>query len=113
MRVARFLTLEEEFCIWEDQRRIGFRAVDIRPSVVSGWAEQGCLEPLPDGGTRISYTIAVDAPFLRFVPIPGFVVRAAAIVAGRAMSGIVSVHGEPPAACRYRYVNFAVTLLDE
>jgi hypothetical protein len=95
VRVARFLTLEEEFFLWENQRRIGFRAVDIRPGVVSGWAEQGYLEPLPDGGTRITYTIAVDAPFLRFVPIPGFVMRAAAVVAGRAMSGIVSVLPPP------------------
>jgi hypothetical protein len=91
VRVARFLTLDEEFFIWEDQRRIGFRAVDIRPALVSGWAEQGCLEPLPDGGTRINYTIAVEAPLLRLMPIPGFVMRAAALFARRAMCGIVSV----------------------
>jgi hypothetical protein len=95
VRVARLVTLDEEFFIWEDQRRIAFRALEIRPAVVSGWAEQGYLEPLADGGTRITYTIAVDAPFLRLLPMPGFMMRAANTVATRALSGIVSVLPAP------------------
>jgi hypothetical protein len=85
----RSIVIDEEFHIWEDHRRIGFRALDIRPRVARAWAEQAELDPLPDGGTRLTYTVAINAPMLRLVP--RFLKRPAAALSRRALRGIVTV----------------------
>ena len=38
--------------------------------MVSGWAEDFQLEPLPDGGTRMTYRMALERRLLRLVKIP-------------------------------------------
>jgi uncharacterized protein YndB with AHSA1/START domain len=88
IRLLRRVTIDEEFHIWENERRLGFRALDIRPRIARGWAEQAELEPLPAGGTRLTYTVAIDAPLLRFVPIPGFLTPVAAAVSRRILLAI-------------------------
>jgi hypothetical protein len=95
VRLLRRVTIDEEFHIWEEQRRIGFRALDIRPRVARAWAEQAQLQALPGGGTRLTYTVAIDSPILRLVPIPGFLTPAAAALSRRMLRGIESVLPPP------------------
>lgn len=97
MRLLRSITIDEEFHIWEQERKLGFRALDLRPRIARASAEQAQLEALPNGGTRLTYTIAVDAPILRLVPIPGFLTPAAAAVSRRMLRGIQTVLPPPPA----------------
>jgi uncharacterized protein YndB with AHSA1/START domain len=95
IRLLRRITIDEEFHIWEEQHRLAFRAFDLRPRVARAWAEQAELEPLPGGGTRLTYTIAINAPLLRLVPIPGFLTPAAAAVSRRMLRGIETVLPQP------------------
>jgi uncharacterized protein YndB with AHSA1/START domain len=95
IRLLRRVTIDEEFHIWEEGRRIAFRALDIRPRIASGWAEQAELDPLPGGGTRLTYTIAVNARMLRPVPIPGFLTPAAAAASRQMLRGITTVLPPP------------------
>lgn len=89
MRLLRCITIDEEFYIWDERRRLGFRALDLRPRVARAWAEQAQLDPLPNGGTRLTYTIAIDAPILRL--IPGFLTPVAAAASRRMLRGIQTV----------------------
>jgi Polyketide cyclase / dehydrase and lipid transport len=93
IRLMRSITIDEEFHIWEDHRRIGFRALDIRPRVARAWAEQAELDLLPDGGTRLTYTVAIKAPMLRLAP--RFLKGPAAALSRRALRGIVTVLPAP------------------
>ena len=97
IRFLRLVTIDEEFHIWDERRRLAFRALDIRPRIAHGWAEQAQLDALPEGGTRLTYTIAINAPFLRLVPIPGFLTPAAAAVSRRMLRGIQTVLPPPSA----------------
>jgi hypothetical protein len=93
IRLMRAITINEEFHIWQDHRRIGFRALEIRPRIAQAWAEQAELDPLPDGGTQLTYTVAINAPMLRLVP--RFLKRPAAALSRRALQGIVTVLPDP------------------
>ena len=98
IRLLRRVTIDEEFHIWEEGRRIAFRALDIRPRIAAGWGEQARLDALPNGGTRLTYTIAINARFLRPVPIPGFLTPAAAALSRRMLRGITTVLPPPEMA---------------
>lgn len=93
IRLMRWITIDEEFHIWEEHRRIGFRALDIRPRIAGAWAEQAQLDPLPNGGSRLTYTVAINASILHLVP--RFVRRPAAALSRRALRGIVTVLPSP------------------
>jgi hypothetical protein len=97
IRLLRSVTIDEEFHIWDEHRLLAFRALDIRPRVANGWAEQARLDALPNGGTRLTYTIAINAPILRLVPMPGFLTPAAAAVSRRMLRGIQTVLPPPRA----------------
>ena len=93
VRLLRCVTIEEEFHIWEESRRIGFRALRLRPRVARAWAEQAQLDALPDGRTRLTYTIAIDAPVLRLVS--RILNTPATALSRRALRGIVTVLPSP------------------
>ena len=71
------------------------RALDLRPSVARAWGERAELDALPDGGTRLTYTVAIDSPILRLVP--RFLTRPMAGLSRRALRGIVTVLPSPGA----------------
>ncbi len=91
VRLARLVTITEEFFIWEPARRFTFRATEISVPVVRGWAEDLSLHPTGDGGTRLDYTIALDNLLLRILPIPSWLQRRLDAVATSMMCGISTV----------------------
>jgi hypothetical protein len=103
IRLLRWITIDEEFHIREDRQLIGFRALEIRPRIATAWPEQAKLDPLPAGGTRLTYTVAINSPILRFIPIPGFLTPAAVALSRQMLEGINTVlpppepHTDPPA----------------
>lgn len=59
LRVARAFTIEEHFYRWEEERRATFHVVGSTRPVLDALAEDFVLEPLPGGGTRLTWTMAV------------------------------------------------------
>jgi hypothetical protein len=70
VRLLRLITLHEDWYTWNEPHRAAFRVDAISIPVVSGWAEDFQLGPLPDGGTRMTYRMALESRLLRFVKIP-------------------------------------------
>jgi polyketide cyclase/dehydrase/lipid transport protein len=95
IRLLRLVTIDEEFHIWNEQSLIAFRALDLRPRVARAWGEQAELGALPDGGTRLTYTVAIDSLILRLVPRS--LTRPMAALSRRALRGIVTVLPSPGA----------------
>ncbi|HYI81222.1 MAG TPA: SRPBCC family protein [Thermoleophilaceae bacterium] len=60
IRVARLFTLEEHFYRWEEGRRATFHVVGVTRPVLDALAEDFLLEPTAGGGTRLTWTFAVD-----------------------------------------------------
>ncbi len=60
IRVARLFTLEEHFYRWEEGRRATFHVVGVTRPVVNALAEDFLLEPTAGGGTRLTWTFALD-----------------------------------------------------
>ena len=60
IRVARLFTLEEHFYRWEDERRATFHVVSSTRPVLNALAEDFLLEPTAGGGTRLTWTFALD-----------------------------------------------------
>lgn len=59
LRIARFLTVDEEFYRWDVDRRATFRVVGQSRKVLDGLAEDFLLEPV-DGGTELTWTMALS-----------------------------------------------------
>lgn len=55
-------TVDEEFIIWEPGERWTFTGTAAKPGVLRSLVEDCRLEPLPSGGTRITYTMYLDPP---------------------------------------------------
>jgi carbon monoxide dehydrogenase subunit G len=60
LRVARLFTIEEHFYRWEENRRATFHVVSSTRPVLDALAEDFLLEPTAGGGTRLTWTFAVD-----------------------------------------------------
>lgn len=60
LRLARLTTIEEHFYRWEDERRATFHVVSSTRPVLRALAEDFALEPTAAGGTRLTWTMAVD-----------------------------------------------------
>lgn len=60
LRVARLATVEEHFYRWEDERRATFHVVRASRPLLRALAEDFRLEPTPGGGTRLTWTMAVE-----------------------------------------------------
>ena len=70
VRLLRLITPHEEWYAWNEPHRAAFRVDAISVPVVSEGAEDFQLEPLPDGGTRLTYRMALESRLLRLVKIP-------------------------------------------
>ena len=55
-------TVDEEFIVWEPGVRWAFTGIAAKPGVLRSLVEDCRLEPLPSGGTSISYTMYLDPP---------------------------------------------------
>jgi hypothetical protein len=71
IRVARLFTLEEHFYRWEDGRRATFHVVGVTRPVLRALAEDFVLEPTAGGGTRLTWTFALDPK----LPVPRLVAK--------------------------------------
>lgn len=60
IRVARLFTLEEHFYRWEEGHRATFHVVSVTRPVIDALAEDFLLEPTAGGGTRLTWTFALD-----------------------------------------------------
>ena len=56
------LTVDEEFIVWEPGVRWTFTGLAAKPGMLRSLVEDCRLEPLPSGGTGISYTMYLDPP---------------------------------------------------
>lgn len=56
------LTVDEEFIAWEPGVRWTFTGLAATPGILRSLVEDCRLEPLPSGGTSISYTMYLDPP---------------------------------------------------
>ena len=98
VRLLRLITLHEEYYRWDEtQRRSTFRVTDINFPIVTGWAEDMHAAPLPDGGTRLSWTMAIDNKLLRLVRIPRRLQPAVTAACRKLMEGITTILPDPPA----------------
>lgn len=98
VRLARLITLQEEFYRWDAPHRATFRVTAINLPLVSGWAEDFLVEPGTDGGTRLTWTMAIDNRLLRLVRIPRRL-RPPVVSACRAMmAGIATILPPAPKA---------------
>lgn len=68
-RVTRLFTLEEHFYRWEEGRRATFHVVGVTRPVLNALAEDFLLEPTASGGTRLTWTFALDPK----LPVPRLV----------------------------------------
>jgi hypothetical protein len=91
LRLAHLATLEEEFYRWEAPHRATFRVTKVSRKLFSGLAEDFVLDPLPGGGTKLTWTMAI-APTLA---LPGFMKPALAKGNAFGISGIKKIL--PPA----------------
>ena len=55
-------TVDEEFIVWEPGARWAFTGIAAKPRFTRSLVEDCRLEPQPDGGTAISYTMYLDPP---------------------------------------------------
>jgi len=60
IRAARLFTLEEHFYRWEEGRRATFHVVGVTRPVLNALAEDFFVEPTASGGTRLTWTFALD-----------------------------------------------------
>jgi uncharacterized protein YndB with AHSA1/START domain len=60
LRVARLFTIEEHFYRWEEPRRATFHVVSSTRPVLNALAEDFVLDPTPSGGTRLTWTMALE-----------------------------------------------------
>lgn len=60
LRVARSFTIEEHFYRWEEPRRATFHVTSSTRPTLRALAEDFLLEPRPDGGTRLTWTMALE-----------------------------------------------------
>ena len=56
------LHVVERFIVWDRPRRWGFTFTAASPPIARAGAELVELEPAGDGGTRITYTMALEPP---------------------------------------------------
>lgn len=56
------LTVDEEFIVWEPGVRWTFTGLAAKPGILRSLVEDCRLDPLPSGGTTISYTMYLDPP---------------------------------------------------
>ncbi|MGW3917592.1 SRPBCC family protein [Streptomyces sp. NPDC005070] len=94
-RLARLITLQEEYYRWDAPRRATFRVTGITLPLVKGWAEDFLLEPLPGGGTRLTWTMAIDNRLLRVVRIPRRLRPAVTSLCRKLMAGITTILPPP------------------
>jgi carbon monoxide dehydrogenase subunit G len=71
LRVARLLTIEEHFYRWEDERRATFHVVGQSRPVLAALAEDFVLQPTANGGTRLTWTMALEPR----VSVPAWLAR--------------------------------------
>jgi len=95
VRLARLITLHEDWYTWDEPHRATFRVDAISIPLVSGWAEDFRLEALPGGGTRLHYRMALDSRLLRLVKIPKRMQPAVNRFAQRLMGGITTILPAP------------------
>jgi uncharacterized protein YndB with AHSA1/START domain len=55
-------SVDEEFIAWEPGRRWSFTGIASRPRFTRSLVEDCRLDPTPDGGTSIDYTMYLDPP---------------------------------------------------
>jgi Polyketide cyclase / dehydrase and lipid transport len=67
LRLLGLNTIEEEFYRWEVNRRATFRVTHQSRPMLDGLAEDFSLEPLPGGGTALTWTMAIG---LKGMPAP-------------------------------------------
>jgi hypothetical protein len=60
LRIAKILTVDEEFYRWDEPYRATFRVVRQSRPLLKGLAEDFVLDELPGGGTRLTWTMAMD-----------------------------------------------------
>ncbi|HYJ00334.1 MAG TPA: SRPBCC family protein [Thermoleophilaceae bacterium] len=60
LRVARLFTIEEHFYRWEEPRRATFHVTSSTRPTLHALAEDFLLEPTSDGGTRLTWTMALE-----------------------------------------------------
>jgi uncharacterized protein YndB with AHSA1/START domain len=56
------LHVVERFIVWDRPRRWGFTFTAATPRIARAGAELVTLDPTGDGGTRVTYTMAVEPP---------------------------------------------------
>lgn len=60
LRVAHLFTIEEHFYRWEEPRRATFHVTRSTRPTLHALAEDFLLEPTPNGGTRLTWTMALE-----------------------------------------------------
>jgi hypothetical protein len=60
LRIAKLVTVDEEFYRWDEPHRATFRVVRASRRLLKALAEDFVLDPLPDGGTRLTWTMAME-----------------------------------------------------
>lgn len=60
LRIAKILTVDEEFYRWEEPHRATFRVVRQSRPLLKGLAEDFVVDPLPSGGSKLTWTMAMD-----------------------------------------------------
>lgn len=95
VRLARSIRLDEVFYRWDPPRRATFRVAAINLPLVTGWVEDFSVDPLPDGGTLLGWTMAIDNKLLRRVQIPHRARPAATAACRKMMQGIVTIMPPP------------------
>lgn len=60
LRLARAVMLDEEFYRWDDERRATFYVKSASRPLLRALAEDFVLEPTAAGGTRLTWTMAVE-----------------------------------------------------
>ncbi|MFD6104279.1 SRPBCC family protein [Nocardia salmonicida] len=97
-RLARLITLHEQYYRWDAPRRASFRVTAINFPLVRGWAEDFLVEPHAGGGTRLTWTMAIDNRFLRLVRIPRRLRPAVESACRTMMAGIITILPPPQTA---------------
>lgn len=82
-----FITVKEEFIGWDPPRLFSFTGVGGRPPGFTKLVERIIIEPLADGGSRITYRMAFDLPApLR--PTGKFLAKQVSRSLGKALPGL-------------------------
>lgn len=71
VRIRGGTSVAERFIAWDEPRLWAFTATEIRPRIFSALVERVVLEPLGDGRTTVTYTMAIDPapPLRRLAPL--------------------------------------------